>query len=153
MITARAFAGKHYAVLGLARSGMATVESLLASGAQVTAWDRQQTPRAKLEGRCTLADPMEIDVDATGPRGRPFAVARGVTFSTGSADTIAAFLDERLAPGGYAYFLVASGQATLATVGDNSDRDLARFPGLLGSGRGIEVRFHGSSVGASSCGN
>ncbi|MFC3098623.1 UDP-N-acetylmuramoyl-L-alanine--D-glutamate ligase [Alteraurantiacibacter palmitatis] len=62
MITARAFANKHYAVLGLARSGMATVESLLASGARVTAWDRQQTPRSKLEGRCTLADPMEIDL-------------------------------------------------------------------------------------------
>ncbi len=39
MITARAFAGKHYAVLGLARSGLATVEALLASGAKVTAWD------------------------------------------------------------------------------------------------------------------
>ena len=39
MITARAFAGKHYAVLGLARSGLATVEALLASGARVTAWD------------------------------------------------------------------------------------------------------------------
>ncbi|MES2699927.1 MAG: UDP-N-acetylmuramoyl-L-alanine--D-glutamate ligase [Pseudomonadota bacterium] len=62
MITARAFAGKRYAVLGLARSGLAVVESLLASGAQVTAWDRQQTPRAKLEGRCTLADPMEISL-------------------------------------------------------------------------------------------
>lgn len=62
MITARAFAGKKYAVLGLARTGLATVESLLASGAHVTAWDRQQTPRAKLEGRCTLADPMEIDL-------------------------------------------------------------------------------------------
>jgi UDP-N-acetylmuramoylalanine--D-glutamate ligase len=62
VITARAFAGKRYAVLGLARSGLAVVESLLASGAQVTAWDRQQTPRAKLEGRCTLADPMEIDL-------------------------------------------------------------------------------------------
>ena len=62
MIVARAFANKHYAVLGLARSGMATVESLLASGARVTAWDRQQTPRSKLEGRCTLADPMEIDL-------------------------------------------------------------------------------------------
>ena len=33
MITARAFAGKHYAVYGLARSGLATVEALLASGA------------------------------------------------------------------------------------------------------------------------
>ncbi len=39
MITARAFAGKHYAVYGLARSGLATVEALLASGAKVTAWD------------------------------------------------------------------------------------------------------------------
>jgi UDP-N-acetylmuramoylalanine--D-glutamate ligase len=39
MITARAFAGKRYAVLGLARSGAATVEALLASGAEVVAWD------------------------------------------------------------------------------------------------------------------
>ena len=62
MITARAFANKTYAVLGLARTGLAVVESLLASGASVTAWDRQQTPRNKLEGRCTLADPMEIDL-------------------------------------------------------------------------------------------
>ena len=62
MITARAFANKTYAVLGLARTGLAVVESLLASGARVTAWDRQQTPRSKLEGRCTLADPMEIDL-------------------------------------------------------------------------------------------
>ncbi|MCL6252155.1 UDP-N-acetylmuramoyl-L-alanine--D-glutamate ligase [Altererythrobacter sp. KTW20L] len=62
MITSPAFSGKSYAVLGLARSGMAVVESLLASGAQVTAWDRQQIPRDKLAGRCTLADPMEIDL-------------------------------------------------------------------------------------------
>ena len=39
MITAKAFEGKKYAVLGLARSGIATVRALLASGAQVTAWD------------------------------------------------------------------------------------------------------------------
>ena len=39
MITSSAFANKHYAVLGLARSGRATVEALLASGARVTAWD------------------------------------------------------------------------------------------------------------------
>ncbi|MFL6750861.1 MAG: Mur ligase family protein, partial [Sphingomicrobium sp.] len=44
MITARAFAGKHYAVLGLARSGQATVEALLASGAKVTAWDDKLFP-------------------------------------------------------------------------------------------------------------
>ncbi|MDQ3074046.1 MAG: UDP-N-acetylmuramoyl-L-alanine--D-glutamate ligase [Pseudomonadota bacterium] len=42
MITSTAFAGKHYAVLGLARSGLATVEALLASGARVTAWDSNQ---------------------------------------------------------------------------------------------------------------
>ena len=39
MITSPAFRGKRYAVLGLARSGLATVEALAASGAEVTAWD------------------------------------------------------------------------------------------------------------------
>ncbi len=39
MITSPAFRGKRYAVLGLARSGRATVEALVASGAEVTAWD------------------------------------------------------------------------------------------------------------------
>ncbi|MBV9527120.1 UDP-N-acetylmuramoyl-L-alanine--D-glutamate ligase [Sphingomonas sp.] len=48
MITARAFAGKHYAVYGLARSGLATVEALLASGARVTAWDGKAEARNKL---------------------------------------------------------------------------------------------------------
>ena len=47
MITARAFAGKHYAVYGLARSGLATVEALLASGAKVTAWDAKEEARAR----------------------------------------------------------------------------------------------------------
>jgi UDP-N-acetylmuramoylalanine--D-glutamate ligase len=47
VITARAFAGKHYAVYGLARSGLATVEALLASGARVTAWDDKQEARKK----------------------------------------------------------------------------------------------------------
>ena len=45
MITAKAFAGKHYAVYGLARSGIATAEALLASGAKVTAWDRDGDAR------------------------------------------------------------------------------------------------------------
>ncbi|MDE1466950.1 UDP-N-acetylmuramoyl-L-alanine--D-glutamate ligase [Aurantiacibacter sp. D1-12] len=62
MITAEAFRGKRYMVLGLARSGMATVESLLASGADVTAWDRQDGPKRELEGRATIADPLEIDL-------------------------------------------------------------------------------------------
>ncbi|GMM62152.1 UDP-N-acetylmuramoyl-L-alanine--D-glutamate ligase [Novosphingobium pituita] len=62
MIVSPAFAGKRYAVLGLARSGMATVETLLASGAQVTAWDAREEPRVALEGRVTLADPLAIDL-------------------------------------------------------------------------------------------
>jgi len=44
VITAKAFAGKHYAVYGLARSGRATVEALLASGAKVRAWDDSLLP-------------------------------------------------------------------------------------------------------------
>ncbi|NUR46111.1 MAG: UDP-N-acetylmuramoyl-L-alanine--D-glutamate ligase [Sphingomonas sp.] len=47
MITARAFAGKRYAVYGLARSGLATVRALIASGATVTAWDRNEDAREK----------------------------------------------------------------------------------------------------------
>ncbi len=62
MITASVFSGKQYCVLGLARSGMATVETLLASGARVTAWDRREEPREALADRCTIADPLEIDL-------------------------------------------------------------------------------------------
>jgi len=52
--------GKSYAVLGLARSGAATVRALLASGAAVTAWDSDAakrealsspSPRSRGEGR------------------------------------------------------------------------------------------------------
>ncbi len=71
MITSPAFAGKRYAVLGLARSGQASVASLLASGAQVTAWDAREEPRAALfaehaaaaaAGQLSAADPCAIDL-------------------------------------------------------------------------------------------
>jgi len=48
VITSPAFAGKTYAVLGLARSGLATVAALLASGAKVVAWDANEGAREKL---------------------------------------------------------------------------------------------------------
>lgn len=57
-----AFAGKRYAVLGLARSGLAAVEMLLASGADVTAWDAREEPRHLLQGRVELADLLAIDL-------------------------------------------------------------------------------------------
>jgi UDP-N-acetylmuramoylalanine--D-glutamate ligase len=62
MITSTAFSGKRYAVLGLARSGMTAVETLLASGASVIAWDSREEPRRVLEGRCELADPLTYDL-------------------------------------------------------------------------------------------
>jgi len=61
VITSAAFAGKSYAVLGLARSGVATVEALLASGAEVTAWDNREEARAQLMG-VRFADPVELDL-------------------------------------------------------------------------------------------
>ena len=78
MITTPAFAGKRYAVLGLARSGMAAVESLLAGGAIVTAWDSREEPRRALEGRVELADPLAIDL--TGFAG--VVVSPGVPLNT-----------------------------------------------------------------------
>ncbi len=62
MITSPVFAGKRYAVLGLARSGLAAAESLLAGGASVTAWDSREEPRKLVAGRVELADPASIDL-------------------------------------------------------------------------------------------
>ncbi len=48
MITCDAWRGRRYAVLGLARSGAATVRALLTSGAEVTAWDADEGRRSQL---------------------------------------------------------------------------------------------------------
>ena len=63
MITARAFAGKHYAVLGLARSGLATVEALLASGARVTAWDDDEEARAAVREGVAVENFVDSELD------------------------------------------------------------------------------------------
>ncbi len=47
MICARAWAGKRYAVLGLARSGTATVRALVAGGARAVAWDADEAKRTQ----------------------------------------------------------------------------------------------------------
>lgn len=62
MIVSDAFRGKRYAVLGLARSGAATVRALVASGAEVTAWDSNPEARAAAEPGVALADPLEIEL-------------------------------------------------------------------------------------------
>ncbi len=74
MIVSPVFRGKRYAVLGLARSGMATVRALCEGGARVTAWDADEAKRALVADLIetashnvepfdlTLADPLEIDL-------------------------------------------------------------------------------------------
>lgn len=64
MIVARAWTGRKFAVLGLARSGIATVRALLAGGAEVVAWDGKDAARAALDSHPALsfADPAEIDL-------------------------------------------------------------------------------------------
>ena len=78
MITSPAFKGKRFAVLGLARSGAAAAEALLASGAEVIGWDRQPHAREPYEGRCRLIDPLELDL--TGFAG--VVVSPGVPLNT-----------------------------------------------------------------------
>ncbi|MCA1748500.1 MAG: UDP-N-acetylmuramoyl-L-alanine--D-glutamate ligase, partial [Sphingomonadales bacterium] len=62
MRPSRAFAGKRYAVLGLARSGLSAVEYLWNSSASVTAWDDREEARDRAAGKATIADPVELDL-------------------------------------------------------------------------------------------
>ena len=48
MITSSTWRGKRFAVLGLARSGAATVRALVASGASVVGWDESQSSSEEL---------------------------------------------------------------------------------------------------------
>ena len=62
MITSPAWKDTKYAVLGLARSGRATVEALLAAGADVLVWDDRAEAREPYNGRCAIGDPLEADL-------------------------------------------------------------------------------------------
>lgn len=62
MITSPAFSGKRFAVLGLARSGLATVRALAESGAHVVAWDAKEEARAHVPDGIVLADPLAMDM-------------------------------------------------------------------------------------------
>ncbi|HCB76359.1 MAG TPA: UDP-N-acetylmuramoyl-L-alanine--D-glutamate ligase [Sphingomonas bacterium] len=77
MIRSTAWAGKRFAVLGLARSGAATVRALVASGAEVTAWDSDAAKREAIEGAAIR--PIE-DTDLTGFAG--VVVSPGVPLNT-----------------------------------------------------------------------
>jgi UDP-N-acetylmuramoylalanine--D-glutamate ligase len=64
VITSNAFRGKRYAVLGLARSGRATVSALLGSGAGVVAWDSNEDAREAFVSNKALgfADPLTLEL-------------------------------------------------------------------------------------------
>jgi len=67
VIVSPVFAGKRYAVLGLARSGMTAVATLVESGAHVMAWDSRDEARQSLCewtdcGKVELADPVSADI-------------------------------------------------------------------------------------------
>ena len=78
MITSPAWKDKKYAVLGLARSGRATVEALLAAGADVLVWDDRAEAREPYNGRCAIGDPLKADL--TGYAG--VVVSPGVPLNT-----------------------------------------------------------------------
>ncbi len=56
MIVARIFAGRHFAVFGLARTGMSVVNALRAAGGVVTAWDDDAAKRTALPEDVRVAD-------------------------------------------------------------------------------------------------
>lgn len=68
MIGSHTWRGKRYIVLGLARSGAATLSALLASGADVVAWDSNEERRVSLgeairhDGTLTFIDPDTLDL-------------------------------------------------------------------------------------------
>ena len=78
MITSPAWKDRKYAVLGLARSGRATVEALLASGADVLVWDDRAEAREPYAGRSAIGNPLEADL--TGYAG--VVVSPGVPLNT-----------------------------------------------------------------------
>jgi UDP-N-acetylmuramoylalanine--D-glutamate ligase len=62
MITSPAFAKRKFALLGLARSGLAAARSLAAGGAELLAWDHDEGARAKVADIATIADPLDADL-------------------------------------------------------------------------------------------
>ena len=70
MIVSSAFAGKTYGVYGLARTGRSVVDTLVASGASVLAWDDGAAARAAWTGELTdlnTADLTKLDAMIVSP--------------------------------------------------------------------------------------
>jgi flavin-dependent dehydrogenase len=101
-------------------SGTRPLVYLVERGSGPGALDRSLTDQAEAAGASfrfgepvTHSDAPHVIV-ATGPRKADARVER-VAFETDHADAAVGFLDEDLAPGGYASLLVRGGRATLST--------------------------------------
>ncbi|WP_373475534.1 UDP-N-acetylmuramoyl-L-alanine--D-glutamate ligase [Sphingorhabdus sp.] len=62
MITSPAFRNRKFALLGLARSGLAAARSLAAGGAEILAWDNDEGARAKVADIAKISDPLDADL-------------------------------------------------------------------------------------------
>ncbi|MDF2494959.1 UDP-N-acetylmuramoyl-L-alanine--D-glutamate ligase [Sphingomonas sp.] len=80
MIVSTPWAGKRYAVLGLARSGLATIRALAAAGAYVVAWDQDPAARAQAAGIDGVIVHDIAALDLTGAAG--LVVSPGVPLNT-----------------------------------------------------------------------
>lgn len=80
MITSPAWAGRRYAVLGLARSGLATVRALAAAGAYVVAWDSNAEARKAAEAIDGVIVHDIAELTLTGAAG--LVVSPGVPLNT-----------------------------------------------------------------------
>lgn len=100
MIASPTWRGKRYAVLGLARSGAATVDALLAAGASVTAWDADEGRRAAFapsplrgegrgEGPPQATPPGSVPHPTLSPKGeRAIALADPETLDLSTFDAL-----------------------------------------------------------------
>jgi UDP-N-acetylmuramoylalanine--D-glutamate ligase len=80
VIVSTAWAGKRYAMLGLARSGLATVRALAAAGAYVVAWDQDPAARAQAKAIDGVIVHDIAALDLTGAAG--LVVSPGVPLNT-----------------------------------------------------------------------
>lgn len=92
---------------------------LVRRGRMSNTLDSQLAVQAKESGARIIyrSSPLleEMDILATGPRGVG-AIAAGMRFACDEPEGAYAIVGDDIAPGGYAYLLIAAGQATLASV-------------------------------------
>ena len=62
MISSPVFANRKFALLGLARSGLAAARSLHAGGAELLAWDNNEAARAQAGDIAIISDPLDGDL-------------------------------------------------------------------------------------------